>query len=722
MPLKQDHHIRPFYIDPRTFHILVEAFSPTSSWALDFISTVAEPVSRLTHIHEYAITKYSLYAAVSNGLSLADILGCLRLFSKEPDLPEGMVDFITLHTESFGRVKLVLKKNRFFLESKDPNVLDTLLRDPVIYGARIHPDALLTRSAADTLSEYSEGEVEPGLPQPPPADRGFFVYEAPKASNHPGVLALADHEHDDVESTDDPYLHSFEIDKGQVENVKLRCSELSYPILEEYDFNAENGPDMPILDIDLKATTKLRPYQETGLSKMFSNGRSRSGIIVLPCGAGKTLVGVTAACTIKRSCLVLCTSSVSVEQWAKEFRHWSTVRDEQIAKFTSSYKEQFSTPTGILVSTYTMIAFSGKRAYDAAKIMSFIQSHEWGFILLDEVHVVPAEIFRKVLTIVPAHTKLGLTATLVREDNKIENLNYLIGPKLYEANWMDLESNGFIARVQCAEVWCKMTTAFYREYLNAKSRTRQLLYCVHPYKIQMCQYLIRYHESRGDKTIIFSDSIFALKHYANCLNRPFICGSTSPAERMRILQQFQYDSTVNTIFLSKVGDTSINIPEASCLIQISSQYGSRRQEAQRLGRILRAKASNQRFNAFFYTLVTQDTEEMYYARKRQQFLMDQGYQFKIITRIDGLDTMEGFPYQRLESQLDLLETVLAAAGTDTDDDMVPEDYLALGQEDELTAGGGGGGSGETEAVFWRRSANLSSLSGADKMAYIEYRT
>ncbi|KAJ3120606.1 transcription factor TFIIH complex ERCC-3 subunit [Nowakowskiella sp. JEL0407] len=493
-------------------------------------------------------------------------------------------------------------------------------------------------------------------------------------------------------------------------------------MLEEYDFR--NDTYNAKMEVDLKPTTRLRPYQEKSLSKMFGNGRARSGIIVLPCGSGKTLVGVTAACTIRKSCLVLCTSSVSVEQWAREFKNWSTVKDNQIARFTSDVKETFSGDAGILISTYTMLTFSGKRAYDAQKMMDFIQSREWGFLLLDEVHVVPADMFRKVLTIVKAHAKLGLTATLVREDEKIENLNYLIGPKLFEANWMDLASKGHIANVMCAEVWCKMTPEFYREYMQENSRKRQLLYIMNPRKVQACQYLIEYHESCGDKVIVFSDNVFALKHYATKLGRPYIYGGTGSAERMRILQQFRHNPALNTIFLSKVGDTSIDIPEANCLIQISSHYGSRRQEAQRLGRILRAKKrSDNGYNAYFYTLVSKDTEEMYYAAKRQQFLIDQGYSFKIITQLEGQDILPNLAYSTREHQLELLNTVLVSV---TEKDLESEDLSGENFAQLISSLGVGvpvqqQSQPQTTTVTKRSAGNIKSLSGGDSMAYLEYR-
>jgi|TARA_B110000261_G_scaffold26325_3_gene28970 DNA excision repair protein ERCC-3 len=291
-----------------------------------------------------------------------------------------------------------------------------------------------------------------------------------------------------------------------------------------------------------------------------------------------------------------------------------------------------------------MVSAGGKRSESSREVLRQLQGREWGLMLLDEVHVVPAAMFRKVIGITKAHCKLGLTATLVREDEKVEHLNFLIGPKLYEANWLDLQRDGHIANVQCVEVWCPMTAEFFKKYLSRdQASKRQVLYCMNPNKFMACQYLMQFHEQqRKDKIIVFSDNIFALREYATALRRPLIYGDTSHAERTRVLHAFKFSNEINTIFLSKVGDNSIDIPEANVIIQISSHGGSRRQEAQRLGRILRPKAAAlaamasgkevkvnaHDHNAFFYSLVSTDTEEMYFSTKRQQFLIQQGYAFK----------------------------------------------------------------------------------------------
>ncbi|KAI9004151.1 P-loop containing nucleoside triphosphate hydrolase protein, partial [Gaertneriomyces semiglobifer] len=717
LPLKPDHSLRPLWVceDGR---VMLEAFSPIAEHAQDFLTAISEPLTRPTHVHEYRLTEYSLYAAVSVGLETEGIIEVLNRLSKCP-IPKSVEDFIRTHTTSYAKAKLVLKQNRYWVESADEGVLRTLLNDGEIRAARISldseddSDGLVTERAPDgtgfTFAGFGrtrhEDEQCDGITEEAETSA---VETAVGPEPYVEAVITVDNGDDEVEADAEKLVRSFEVEKSSVEVVKKRCSELSFPLLEEYDFRQDQSN--PDLEIDLKSTTVLRQYQEKSLSKLFGNGRARSGIIVLPCGAGKTLVGVTAACTIRKSCLVLCTSSVSVEQWRREFRTWSTVKDGQIARFTSQDKEKFAGDAGILISTYTMVTFSGKRAYDAQQLMDFIASREWGFLLLDEVHVVPADMFRKVLTIVAAHAKLGLTATLVREDDKIGNLNYLIGPKLYEANWMDLARKGHIANVQCAEVWCPMTTEFYREYLREKSRKRQLLYAMNPRKLQSCQYLINYHEARGDKTIVFSDNVFALKHYATMLNKPYIYGGTSPVERLRILQQFQYNPTINTIFLSKVGDTSIDIPEATCLIQVSSHYGSRRQEAQRLGRILRAKRrTDDGINAYFYSLVSRDTEEVYYSSKRQQFLIDQGYQFKVITQLEGIESIPDLVYPTRAAQLELLSTVLVSTDTDEEDILPADDVSRFADERS-----------NLEAQVVRRSGTMQSLSGGDSMAYYEY--
>lgn len=730
LPMKPDHPTRPLWISPEDGHIFLEGFSPIAEQAQDFLVAISEPVSRPSYIHEYKLTPFSLYAAVSVGLETQDIIDVLNRLSKVP-IPKNVIQFIRQCTMSYGKVKLVLKHNHYYVESSDPEILQMMLRDPEIGPHRVLTDTADGRNKvnADGLMS-SKAPTAKGL-EIAGIKKKVATKETASETNTEGAKA-ADRRQDEIEDLfnvvpldeamrdqddddeDSDQVHSFEIRAESVELVKKRCNTLDYPMLEEYDFR--NDTVNPDLEIDLKPITVIRPYQEKSLSKMFGNGRARSGIIVLPCGAGKTLVGITAACTIKKSCLVLCTSGVSVMQWKQQFLQWSNINERQIAVFTSDQKEKFQGDAGIVVSTYSMVANTRNRSHDSQKMMDFLTSREWGFLLLDEVHVVPANMFRKVISLVATHAKLGLTATLVREDEKIDDLNFLIGPKLYEANWMDLAQRGHIANVQCAEVWCPMTPEFYREYLTETSRKRTLLYVMNPKKFQACQYLIRYHEERGDKIIVFSDNVFALMAYARKLEKPYIFGGTGQQERMRILQQFQHNPLVSTIFLSKVGDTSIDLPEATCLIQISSHYGSRRQEAQRLGRILRAKRRNDEgFNAFFYSLVSKDTQEMYYSTKRQQFLIDQGYAFKVITSLVGLEDAPDLVYATQQEKIELLQSVLMASEKDAD-----LNEILAGDPDDLTSGPASTKRSGAAGAARRTTGSMKSLSGADNMAYIEY--
>ncbi|CAA0838744.1 DNA repair helicase XPB1 [Striga hermonthica] len=681
LELKPDHVNRPLWAcaDGRIF---LETFSPLYKQAYDFLIAIAEPVCRPESMHEYNLTPHSLYAAVSVGLETETIISVLNKLSKTK-LPKEMIDFIHGSTANYGKVKLVLKKNKYFVESPFP---EAIYINPISYWVEITWNE--NRGGDGFTIGKSAGEIE---------------------GAHDELLDEADL----AAAAEEKETHAFEIDPAQVENVKQRClpNALNYPMLEEYDFR--NDTVNPDLDMELKPHAQPRPYQEKSLSKMFGNGRARSGIIVLPCGAGKSLVGVSAACRIKKSCLCLATNAVSVDQWAFQFKLWSTIREEQICRFTSDSKERFRGNSGVVVTTYNMIAFNGKRSEEAEKIIEEIRNREWGLLLMDEVHVVPAHMFRKVISLTKSHCKLGLTATLVREDERITDLNFLIGPKLYEANWLDLVKGGFIANVQCAEVWCPMTKEFFAEYLKKEnSKKKQALYVMNPNKFRACEFLIKFHErERRDKIIVFADNLFALTEYATKLRKPMIYGATSHPERTKILEAFKTSRDVNTIFLSKVGDNSIDIPEANVIIQISSHAGSRRQEAQRLGRILRAKGKPQdrvaggkeEYNAFFYSLVSTDTQEMYYSTKRQQFLIDQGYSFKVITSLPPPDSGPELNFYRLEDQLNLLAKVLTAG----------DDAVGLEQLEEDTDG--------IALQKARRSFKpMSMMSGAHGKLYMEF--
>jgi DNA excision repair protein ERCC-3 len=700
--LKPDHASRPLWV-MHNCRIILESFSPLFDETQDFLINIAEPLSRVSRMHEYTLTIHSLFAAVSVGHSGREIIDRLEKYSKTALNPD-VVAFIKKSTSSFGKAKIVLKKTLSYIESDDPAILRKLLEDGVIASCRANNNEGLIQEAAPKIGVMA-------IPGTKLAAGASQVAQPAVAEPHaPADMITALREEDDEE--DIAQVHSFQIKSEEREAVIKRCQQIGLPLTEEYDFN--NDENNATLDIDLKPHAQIRYYQEKALSKMFSNSRARSGIIVLPCGAGKTLVGITAACGVKKSCIVLCTSAMSVHQWRNEFLKWSNISPDDIAVLTSENKKTFPNNAGILISTYSMLtAKSAQRSFEAQKVMDFIEGREWGLLIADEVHVVPAQIFKKVTYSIASHSKLGLTATLLREDDKIQDLNFLIGPKLYEANWQELSEQGHIAKVQCAEVWCQMTPEFYAEWLRSSNNVNKklLLSSLNPKKFQACQFLIDFHEARGDKIIVFSDNVFALEKYALKLKKAFIYGGTPNNERMRILENFQHNDLVNTIFLSKIGDTSLDLPEATCLIQISAHYGSRRQEAQRLGRILRAKRRNDEgFNAFFYSLVSKDTDEMYFSSKRQAFLVDQGYAFKVITTLTGMSQRTDLAFQTPQERRELLMEVCLAKDTDASEENIQGDAFSS----KFASGK------SRKARVKRTAGTLSELSGGQDMAYIEY--
>jgi DNA excision repair protein ERCC-3 len=396
LTLKSDHEARPLWISPRNGKIIMESFSPLAGQAQDFLTTIAEPLSRPKFLHEYRLTPHSLYAAVSVGLDPTDIISVLDRLSKTP-LADNIRNFINSCTGSYGRVKLVLKENRYFVESNDAAMLQKLLKDEVIGPLRIsEPGQGLDTSKAPKMGRlFIPGTVDAGvIKQTVGVGGGNRLSEvhrkAPVAlvENLPIGSATAEDEEDEDEDSDT--VHSFEVPKSEVETVQRRCLALECPILEEYDFRADTISSD--LNIDLQPKAQIRPYQEKSLSKMFGNGRAKSGIIVLPCGAGKTLVGVTAACTIKKSVVVLCTSSMSVVQWRQQFLQWCNIHPDAIAVFTSENKEKFRGDAGIIVTTYSMVTNSRNRSHESQKMMDFLTGRDWGLMIFDEVssHIIPS--------------------------------------------------------------------------------------------------------------------------------------------------------------------------------------------------------------------------------------------------------------------------------------------------------------------------------------------
>ncbi|VWU48077.1 DNA repair helicase RAD25, putative [Hepatocystis sp. ex Piliocolobus tephrosceles] len=727
MKLKKNHMNKPLWICFDGF-IYLEMFHGCSKQASDFLITIAEPICRPELIHEFQITIFSLYAAISVGITLDELLINLDKFSKNY-MPNELVGNIKKSAESFGKVKLVLRENKYYIEATNKLELDYLLKNDIIKNARIYSNNVLNTDNDSNSSSINnntnsmkkifnlnsnflnnkiknnsfyhndltntDSSVNETEKKESEKNDSYVTYEAPvldttqlgfKISESEEQLMLEEkknvkeHTSDNIASSSEVY--SFELNCNKIEEVKQEALQtMQRPLLMEYDFRRDKKN--PNLICSLKSHVQIRYYQEKALRKMFSNGRSRSGIIVLPCGVGKTLTGITAASTIKKSALFLTTSAVAVEQWKKQFEDFTNIHPRHIRILTSDYKFDLwpINEAGVLISTYTMLSYSGKRSEQSLKIVNDIKRREWGLLVFDEVQFAPAPSFRRINDIVKSHCKLGLTATLVREDLLIRDLQWIIGPKLYEANWVELQNKGFLAKALCKEIWCSMPSSFYKYYLRSNSFIKRRLYTCNPRKLMMCEYLIKYHEQNNDKIIVFSDNIFALLHIAKTLNKPFIYGKLSPIERIAIINKFKNDSSINTILLSKVGDNAIDIPIANVVIQISFNFASRRQEAQRLGRIIRPKnKANEKKNindpdSFFYSLVSKDTIEMCYSDKRQRFLINQGYAYNVLSdNIVDFNKLN-LVYKNKKVQDNLLKCILASTddgNNDEDDDIFEE--------------------------------------------------
>ncbi|KAG8346276.1 hypothetical protein TRVL_02892 [Trypanosoma vivax] len=441
------------------------------------------------------------------------------------------------------------------------------------------------------------------------------------------------------------------------------------------------------INIMLKTQTKPRPYQIDAVDAAVSDGFLRSGCIVLPCGAGKTLVGIMLLCKVKKPTLILCAGSVSVEQWKNQILEFSTLgcslgndenrsssgsgtasgrqrtRIEGVARIsclTAKQKDDITDDTDIVLTTYNMLvtAHKAQARYHAEHCKVAVDTQRkrgrrsnpkerlfqpYGLLIMDEVHVMPAETYKESLGFINAKGVIGLTATYVREDAKIRDLFHLVGPKLFDVSWETLASSGYLANVTCVEILTPLTRQFSLEYMERSSSDSTgahrripllvMLAAANPNKMLCVMELIRRHLAESSKILVFCDHIALLKEYSKVLNAPVICGETPHRERLMIFSDFQSTSKVNVICISRVGDVSVNLPSANVVVQVSSHGGSRRQEAQRLGRILRPKAvaSNGRAtDAWFYTVISTDTLEMVYAAHRTAFLVDQGYTCRVM--------------------------------------------------------------------------------------------
>ncbi len=365
---------------------------------------------------------------------------------------------------------------------------------------------------------------------------------------------------------------------------------------------------------------ELRDYQREAAEGFYASGSERggSGVVVLPCGAGKTIVGLAAMAEIGQSTLILTTSRTSIHQWQRELLDKTTLGAGQIAE----YGDGGRAIAPVTLATYQMLTYRPDREADFPHLRLF-DAEEWGLIIYDEVHMLPAPVFRATAEI-QARRRLGLTATLVREDRREGDVFSLIGPKKYDVPWRELEGRGWIAEALCTEVRCRLSRERRMHYATAGAREKFRIAAENPVKPELVGRLLERHP--GAPALIIGQYLEQLKGLAGTLGAPLISGQTAQRERERLYQAFRAGE-LPVLVLSKVGNFALDLPDAEVLVQVSGAFGSRQEEAQRLGRVLRPKDGARQ--AHFYTLVTRETEEEIYAHHRQLFLTEQGYSYRI---------------------------------------------------------------------------------------------
>ncbi|MDP9239045.1 MAG: DEAD/DEAH box helicase [Actinomycetota bacterium] len=364
----------------------------------------------------------------------------------------------------------------------------------------------------------------------------------------------------------------------------------------------------------------LRPYQQQAVEGFWAGG---SGVVVLPCGAGKTLVGAAAMAEAQATTLILVTSTVAAHQWRNELIARTSLTAEEIGEYSGAAKEI----RPVTIATYQIMATRRKGEYRHLEVFG---ARDWGLIVYDEVHLLPAPIFRLTADL-QSRRRLGLTATLIREDGREGDVFSLIGPKRYDAPWRDIEAQGWIAPADCTEVRVTLTDAERMAYATAEPEDRYRVGATARTKLPVVRRLLERHA--GDQVLVIGAYLDQLDTLGEELDAPVIQGSTANRERERLYDAFRAGE-IQTLVVSKVANFSIDLPEASVAIQVSGTFGSRQEEAQRLGRVLRPKADGK--TAHFYSVVARDTLDQDYAAHRQRFLAEQGYAYTIVDADDIL--------------------------------------------------------------------------------------
>ncbi|MEV1315968.1 DNA repair helicase XPB [Micromonospora arborensis] len=486
-------------------------------------------------------------------------------------------------------------------------VVDSLIK----YSRYPVPHALLV-DVAETMDRYGRLQLanDPAYGLVLRALDRLVLIEVAKSKKLAGMLG---------DKIDDDTIRVHPSERGRLKQALLK---LGWPAedLAGYVDGEAHPIELAEAGKDGRKPWTLRSYQREAVEAFWAGG---SGVVVLPCGAGKTLVGAAAMAEAKATTLILVTNTVAGRQWKRELIARTSLTEEEIGEYSGERKEI----RPVTIATYQVLT---SRRGGAFTHLDLFGARDWGLVVYDEVHLLPAPIFRFTADL-QARRRLGLTATLVREDGREGDVFSLIGPKRYDAPWKDIESQGWIAPAECTEVRVTLTEAERMSYATAEAEERYRMAATARTKLPVVKALVDRHPD--DQVLVIGAYIDQLHQLGEYLDAPIIQGSTTNKERERLFDAFR-TGEIRTLVISKVGNFSIDLPEAAVAIQVSGTFGSRQEEAQRLGRVLRPKADGRQ--AHFYTVVSRDTIDTEYAAHRQRFLAEQGYAYTIVDADDVL--------------------------------------------------------------------------------------
>ncbi len=536
--------------------VLLEVDNPKYEEARDSLARFAELVKSPEYVHTYRVTPLSLWNSAAMGMTSREVVDSLERYAKYP-IPENIKREIIEYMSRYGQITLFMEGPDLILECEEEDLAEEI-------------------GAQKKVQEYLEERIDERSYLVVPGQRGFLKH---------ALLELG---------------HPVEDLAGYVEGEALALN---------------------MRDITLEGKTwGLRRYQNDAVDTFYAGGgvKGGSGVVVLPCGAGKTMVGMGAIEKLQTSTLILCPNVIAVRQWIQELLDKTDLKPEDIGEYTGDMKEV----RPITVATYQILTWRRSRE-EAFEHFGIFEARNWGLIIYDEVHLLPAPVFRATATI-QATRRLGLTATLVREDGREEDVFSLIGPKRYDMPWKLLEDQGWIATAICYEIRLELPDKLRRKYALAEDRKKYRIAAENPEKLKLIRTLTSYHED--DNVLVIGMYLDQLKIIAEEIKAPLITGKTPNSERQALYDAFR-EGEQKILVVSKVANFALDLPDANVAIQVSGTFGSRQEEAQRLGRILRPKTDGS--FARFYSLITKDTRDMDFAAKRQLFLTEQGYQYVI---------------------------------------------------------------------------------------------